>query len=100
VYVALRRCYEGLIGRAAYQTQGDFISGGGDFVGGAFDLRSADVEGGNFAGGNCVVFLPVLLFCVLCDREVSGSDVSVFGAVGLRQIFYGKKEFLTTDVHR
>ena len=49
--------------------------------------------GGGRVPGDCdLVFLPVLLFRVLCDREVRGFKVPVFGVVVVCGLSFDEEE--------
>jgi hypothetical protein len=49
---------------------------------------------GSFAGDRDLVFLPILLFCVLCNRALRRSGLSVLGALVVFRIFNFETEAL------
>jgi hypothetical protein len=54
----------------------------------AVGVGESELEGGSVFRDLDLVLLPVLLFRVLCDREVCGSGVSVFGVVVVCVLFF------------
>jgi hypothetical protein len=53
-----------------------------------------------FSFANDLEFLPGVLFCVLCDREVRGPVVQVFGALVVCQIFVTKTKAALIFIYR
>jgi hypothetical protein len=78
--------------RALDQVEGDFVFGDWHFVGGANLDRNSKLGDSRVSRDNDLVFLPVLLFRVLCDREVCGFAVPVFGALVVCVLFFWEEE--------